>query len=107
MEREGEVVERQLHRNDVILVRGEASFVDANTVQVVGDEALQWIHAKHIVIAVGTVPTPPLGMTNDRPQIITSDKVMNLERLPRTMVVVGAGVIGLEYASMFASSAST
>ena len=103
VEREGEVVERQLQRNDVMVIRGEASFVDANTVQVLGDEALQWIHAEHIVIAVGTVPTPPLGMTNDHPQIITSDKVMSLERLPRTMVVVGAGVIGLEYASMFAS----
>ena len=103
MEREGEVVERQLQRNDIMVIRGEASFIDAHTVQVIGDEALQWIQAEYIVIAVGTVPTPPLGMKSENPQIITSDKVMSLERLPRTMVVVGAGVIGLEYASMFAS----
>ena len=101
--REGEVVERQLQRNDIMVIRGEASFIDAHTVQVVGEEALQWVHAKHILIAVGTVPTPPLGMKSEHPQIITSDKVMSLQRLPRTMVVVGAGVIGLEYASMFAS----
>lgn len=103
VQREGEVVERQLQRNDVMVIRGEASFVDAHTVQVFTEEALQWVQAKHVMIAVGTVPAPPLGMTGEHPQIITSDQVMSLERLPRTMVVVGAGVIGIEYASMFGS----
>ncbi len=103
VEREGEVVERQLQRNDVMMIRGEASFLDANRVQVFGDDALQWVHGQHILVAVGTVPSPLWGGVGDHPQIITSDQVMSLERLPRTMVVVGAGVIGLEYASMFAS----
>ena len=103
VEREGEVVQRQLERNDITVVRGEASFIDEHTVQVFAEDALQWVQAKHIVIAVGTVPAPPLGMKDEHPQIITSDKVMSLEHLPRSMVVVGAGVIGLEYASMFAS----
>ena len=103
VQREGDVVERQLHRNDIMVMRGEASFVDAHTVQVVGDESLQWIQAQYILIAVGTVPAQPPGMVHDHPQIITSDKVLKLERIPRTMVVVGAGVIGLEYGSMFAS----
>ena len=101
--REGEVVERQLERNDITVIRGEASFIDAHTVQVFAEEALQWVQAKHMVIAVGTVPTRPFGIENGHSQIITSDQVMSLESLPRTMVVVGAGVIGLEYASMFAS----
>ena len=103
VEREGDVVQRQLERNDITVVRGEASFIDEHTVQVFAEEALQWVQAKHIVIAVGTVPAPPLGMKDEHPQIITSDKVMGLERMPRSMVVVGAGVIGLEYASMFGS----
>lgn len=103
VEREGGVVQRQLERNDIMVVRGEASFIDEHTVQVFAEEALQWVQAEHIVIAVGTVPAPPLGMKDEHPQIITSDKVMGLERLPRSMVVVGAGVIGLEYASMFGS----
>ncbi|MCY3729218.1 MAG: Si-specific NAD(P)(+) transhydrogenase [Nitrospira sp.] len=103
VEREGEVVQRQLERNDITVVRGEASFIDAHTVQVFAEEALQWVQAEHVVVAVGTVPAPPLGMKDEHPQIITSDKVMGLERLPRSMVVVGAGVIGLEYASMFGS----
>ncbi|MYH01788.1 MAG: Si-specific NAD(P)(+) transhydrogenase [Nitrospira sp. SB0675_bin_23] len=103
VEREGEVVQRQLERNDVRVVRGEASFIDEHTVQVFAEEALQWVRAEHVVIAVGTIPAPPLGVKGEHPQIITSDKVMGLERLPRSMVVVGAGVIGLEYASMFGS----
>ena len=103
VEREGEVVQRQLERNDITVVRGEASFIDEHTVQVFAEDALQWVQAKHIVIAVGTVPAPPLGMKDEHPQIITSDKVMGLDHLPRSMVVVGAGVIGLEYASMFGS----
>lgn len=103
VEREGEVVQRQLERNDITVIRGEASFIDAHTVQVFAEEALQWVQAEHIVVAVGTVPAPPLGMKDEHPQIITSDKVMSLEHMPRSMVVVGAGVIGLEYASMFGS----
>ena len=103
VEREGEVVQRQLERNDITVIRGEASFIDEHTVQVFAEEALQWVQAQHIVIAVGTVPAPPLGLKDEHAQIITSDKVMNLESLPRSMVVVGAGVIGLEYASMFGS----
>ncbi len=103
VEREGEVVQRQLERNDITVIRGEASFIDDHTVQVFAEDALQWVQAQHIVIAVGTVPAPPLGMKDEYPQIITSDKVMSLEHLPRSMVVVGAGVIGLEYASMFGS----
>ncbi len=103
VEREGDVLERQLERNDVTIIRGEASFVDPHTVQVFTDDALQWVHADHILIAVGSLPAPPVGLKGEHPQIITSDKVMNLKRLPRNMVVVGAGVIGLEYASMFGS----
>ena len=103
VEREGEVVQRQLERNDITVIRGEASFIDDHTVQVFAEEALQWVQAQHIVIAVGTVPAPPLGIKDENPQIITSDKVMSLGHLPRSMVVVGAGVIGLEYASMFGS----
>ena len=103
VEREGEVVQRQLERNDITVIRGEASFIDEHTVQVFAEEALQWVQAQHIVIAVGTVPAPPLGLKDEYSQIITSDQVMGLECLPRSMVVVGAGVIGLEYASMFGS----
>ncbi len=62
MEREGQVVERQLQRNDITMIRGEASFLDTHTVQVVGDGATHRIRARHVLIAVGTVPFPPAGM---------------------------------------------
>ncbi len=103
IEQEGRVVEQQLRRNDIVMIRGEASFVDAHTVHVSGDGAAQRIHAQHILIAVGTVPSPPIGIHRSQNLIITSDEVMNLSYIPRTMVIVGAGVIGLEYASMFSS----
>ncbi len=103
VEREGDVIERQLQRNDVRIIWGEASFFDAQTIQVVTEEALQWIQAQYILVAVGTIPAPPPGIGYDHPRIITSDKIMSLERVPRAMTVVGGGVIGIEYASMFAS----
>ncbi len=103
MEREGQVVERQLHRNDITMIRGEASFLDAHTVQVVGDGLTHRIRARYCLIAVGTVPSPPMGIPRSRNLIITSDEVMSLEHIPRNIMVVGAGVIGLEYASMFAA----
>ena len=103
VERESEVVERQLQRNDVMMMRGEASFVDAQTVQVVNGTTRQHVRPRYVLIAVGTTPAPPSGIDWNHELIITSDEVTNLKRIPRTMVVVGAGVIGLEYASMFAS----
>lgn len=103
MEREGQVVEQQLRRNDITMIRGEASFLDAHTVQVVGDGITHRIRAHHCLIAVGTVPSPPMGIPRSRNLIITSDEVMTLEHIPRNIMVVGAGVIGLEYASMFAA----
>lgn len=103
MEREGHVVERQLQRNDITTIRGEASFHDAQTVRVIGDGTVQHICARYVLIAVGTVPSPPSGVDRNHQLIVTSDEVMNLERIPRTMAVVGGGVIGLEYASMFAA----
>ncbi len=103
VEREGQVMEQQLQRNDVTMIHGEASFLDAQTVHVVGDGATHRIRAHYILVAVGTVPSPPVGIHRSHNLIITSDEVMNLDQIPRTIVVVGAGVIGLEYASMFAS----
>lgn len=103
VQREMEVVEDQLRRNDVDLLRGEASFVDPHTVEVQSEDEVQKVTADHIVIAVGTEPAPPPGMPADGKHIITSDGVIQLQSLPRTMAVVGGGVIGVEYASMFAA----
>lgn len=103
VQRETEVVENQLRRNDVTVFRGEASFVDPHTVRVISVHDTKLIQAHHILVAVGTVPAPPPGVAADGELVITSDGLMDLKRIPRHLVVIGGGVIGIEYASMFAA----
>ena len=100
---ESEVIANQLWRNDVELLRGTASFVDPYTVAVkLPDNQVRTVTAANILIACGTRPAPPPDVPPNGETVITSDDISNLKRLPRAMVVVGAGVIGVEYASMFA-----
>jgi NAD(P) transhydrogenase len=101
--RESTVLEDQLRRNDVELWRGEARFVDPHTLAVTSELGTRQLTADKVVIACGTQPAPPPGLPVDGETLITSDEVVNLTRIPRQMVVVGAGVIGIEYASMFAA----
>jgi NAD(P) transhydrogenase len=103
MRRETEVIERQLRRNSVTLIWGEASFKDPHTVVIESERGWRTITADNFLIAVGTQPAPPPSLQADNDVIINSDGIMQLQRLPRSMVVVGGGVIGIEYASMFAA----
>jgi NAD(P) transhydrogenase len=100
---EVEVVTHQLRRNDIELMQGEASFIDSHTLVLASDAGVRRLTAAAILIAVGTVPTPPPGIAVDGEVVWSSDDLLQLKRLPRTMAVVGAGVIGIEYASMFAA----
>jgi len=99
---EGEVLEAQLFRNDVSMIRGDANFQDPHTLQIVTEQGVRHITSENILIAVGTIPTPPPGVSTDSQAVFNSDGILSMEHLPRTMAVVGAGVIGIEYASMFA-----
>jgi NAD(P) transhydrogenase len=102
--REIEVIRSQLSRNRVALLPGLGSFVDPNTVEVAdGTGRNTRVTAEKIVIATGTVPARPESVDFDGSTVIDSDGILSLERVPQTMVVVGAGVIGIEYASMFAA----
>jgi NAD(P) transhydrogenase len=103
IQREVGVVHDVLARNDIRLLNGRASFEDPHTLLVESAEGRRRISGANILVAVGTMPSRPRGMDSDGHTITTSDTVLNLEQLPRTMVVVGAGVIGIEYASMFAA----
>jgi NAD(P) transhydrogenase len=102
-EREAEVVRDQLERNDVHVFAGDASFVSPHRVQVRGPDGERTLETEFVLIGVGTVPSRPEGVPCDAAPVIVSDGVLALESLPRTLVVVGSGVIGVEYASMFAS----
>ena len=97
---ETSVVREQFRRNRVGLLPGQARFEDANTVKIEDND--EPIRARRIVIACGTRPARPASVEFDDRTVIDSDGLLKLEHhIPRTMTVVGAGVIGLEYASMF------
>jgi NAD(P) transhydrogenase len=103
VQREGEVVEHQLTRNEIELVRGRARFDDAHSVTIATGNGSRSLSAAHLLIAVGTRASEPSGVRPDGETVILSDQIQELKRLPRSLVVVGGGVIGIEYASMFAN----
>src|SRR5689334_4830008 len=104
VQREIDVVRAQLARNQVLLLNGHARFLDPHTLCVTaasGEE--RRVSAARIVIAVGTRPARPATVAFDGHRVLSSDDILDLDWLPRSLVVVGAGVIGIEYASMFAA----
>jgi len=98
--RELEVIRAQLKRNRVTAVDGTASFLDPHRLEVATANGAALLTAEHVLIACGTRPAESPTVPVDGRRILNSDQLLNLDRLPREMVVVGAGVIGLEYASM-------
>lgn len=100
---EVELVRSQLVSNGVEILNGHGSMADANTVICDGPRGVERINAEKILLAVGTSPSKPSTIPFDRENILTSDEVLKLHALPRTMIVVGGGVIGTEYASMLAA----
>ncbi len=103
LDHEVEVLEHQFARNQVETVRGAAKFVDANTISVEGDGVSALYSADRFLIAVGTRPHRPSHIGFDGENIVDSDEIINLTRVPRQLIVVGASVIGLEYASIFSA----
>ena len=102
--REVDVIRSQLSRNRIRLLTGSARFHDPHTVAIADDGGRESMTtAEKIVIAVGTRPARPATVDFDDLTIVDSDGIISLDRVPQSMVVVGAGVIGIEYASMFAA----
>jgi NAD(P) transhydrogenase len=103
--RETEVIRSQLTRNHIVLLQGTARFLDANTMAVRSGEndSDLVVTADEIVVAVGTRPARPPSINFDERRVVDSDGILKIAAVPRSLVVVGAGVIGLEYASMFAA----
>ena len=100
-----DVARHQLLRNGIELISAEASFVDPHTVRLNFVEAPGYrdVTARYIVIAVGTTATKDPDIPFDGRWIFTSDEILSLDQLPRSLTVIGAGVIGCEYASIFAT----
>lgn len=100
---EADRMRRNLAAHGVEYVRAQASFVDAHHVRLWSPNAERIVCADHVLVASGSRPVRPSRFPFERPEICDSDEVVTLARLPRSIAVVGAGVIGSEYASIFAA----
>ena len=99
---EVDVTEAQLSRNGIDVLHGIAHFVDPHQVLVVGPQSQSSLEADRIILAVGTRPADSPKVPINGRTIVNSDQILDLPELPRSLIVVGGGVIGVEYACMFA-----
>lgn len=110
---ESEIIEHQLLRNHVAVIRGRGSFLDQKTLEVVPlntpkkvagksamPEKLKYT-ADYFVISTGARPVSPAHLSVDQKRIHDSDSILSLHEVPKRLVVLGGGIIGCEYASMF------
>lgn len=103
VENEHRLIEQNLQRHHITLIRGEASLADRNTVLVASADGRLEINGDVILIATGASPYHPPEIPFDGNLIYDSDTILHMNRIPKRMAVVGAGVIGTEYASIFAA----
>jgi len=103
LDHEVEVLQHQFARNGVETIHGAACFLDPHTVAVDGAEGKAIYTADKFLVGVGTRPYRPDHIGFDGMNILDSDEILDLDRLPRQLVVVGASVIGVEYASIFSA----
>lgn len=93
-----------LDRHGITSVRGTARLAGPNVVVVRGEDGReQRISAEYVLVATGSVPHRPSHVPFEDPDVDDSDSILELDRMPKDLVVLGAGVIGCEYASMFAA----
>lgn len=110
MDRKNEVVRQTcdgvsflMKKNKIDVYTGHGSFTDATHIRVTSDDKKEiLIEAKKVIIATGSKPVTPPSMGYDKKRVITSTEALNITSLPKNMVIIGAGVIGLELGSVFA-----
>lgn len=98
-----DVTQAQLSRNAIEMMFGGASFIDAHTIQVTSVKGQQTLAAEVIIIATGTKPAVSSKVPLNGRNIINSDQIMQMPDIPKTLIVVGGGVIGVEYTCIFAT----
>lgn len=103
IENEGAVLQDQLKRNGVDLYHGIGSFVDPHNIRVENTTGFHELQADYVVIAVGTKPTTNPKVPINGRNIVNSDQILNMPVIPKTLIIVGGGVIGVEYACMFST----
>ncbi|MEX0693468.1 MAG: Si-specific NAD(P)(+) transhydrogenase [Rhodospirillales bacterium] len=100
-----DVARHQMLRNDIRIIEADAAFIDPHRLSLckTGGGPTSEVSAANVVIAVGTATTKDSNIAFDGEHIFTSDDILELKTLPKSLVVVGAGVIGIEYATIFAT----
>ena len=96
-----DVTDAQLARNGIDVIHGVARFLDPHNVAVRGAKTDAAFEAEHIIIAAGAKPAASPRVPIDGKTIVNSDQILGLETMPRSLIVVGGGVVGVEYACMF------
>ena len=94
-------------KNKIALFKGTGRLEGARTVVVKGDKAETKLTTKAVILATGSRPRSLPGITPDGKHIITSDEILELKEVPRSLIVIGAGAVGIEFASAFARFGST
>lgn len=100
---EWEIIRDQFERNHVELIWGQARFTGPNEIAITGPDGDEHVSADKFLLGVGTRPARPESVPFNGQTIFTSDEVMRIDHLPKTMIVVGGGVIGTEYACIMAT----
>src|SRR5258707_4240350 len=104
LDHEVELLEHQFSRNLVRTAAGEGRFVGPNQVEITATSGeTRVLSAAHILIACGTRPFRPDYVPFDSKTVFDSDEIIELPKLPRSLAVIGAGVIGVEYATIFSA----
>ncbi len=103
VQRDTGVIRAQLQRNDITMFDGTARFLDPHTLEVESENGRTSVRGNNILIACGTRPARSPEIPIDGTRIIDTDQIPGLARLPREAIVVGAGVVGLEYSSFLAA----
>jgi NAD(P) transhydrogenase len=99
---ESEEVRKNLDLHKVQVYHGIASFEDPHTIRING-AVEQTIQGDYIIIATGSSPSHPANIPFDEKRVLDSDTILNIKRFPKTLAVLGAGVIGCEYATIFST----
>jgi NAD(P) transhydrogenase len=100
---ERELIRTHFDRNNVELLMGTAKFDSPKTLKIERPDDFEMLSADYFVIASGTRPATPASVPFDEKTIFTSDGLLKLDHLPKTMIIVGGGVIGVEYACMMST----
>ena len=104
LDHEVDVLEHQFARNGVETLSGTARFLDPHGIEVITESGdVRHLQGERVMIAVGTRPHRPDGVPFNGTSVFDSDEIVEIPRLPRSLTVIGAGVIGVEYATIFSA----